>query len=165
MNLAPLTQPSIDYFTGNGVAPLAIVNPYPVMLAKGSRGGDGIFEPAEDGQVWFAFDEPDGAIFWRPRTGEIAVERSATFAIGQELIDNPGTCALGGRLNIFSSPLRWLQFNRVGIVVLRWDFAFEWLRDVPRIGLDAAIVTSYEKSMRPRLPDVAIIAETEARAA
>ncbi len=52
------------------------------------------------------------------------------LCLGEALILNPGTTAFDRWLNIFADPLAWLRASRNGIVVLRWEWAFEQLRDV-----------------------------------
>jgi hypothetical protein len=167
--LQNLRQSHLDWLIDQGVRAMAIVSPVPVMLARGTRAPDGRFEPDDDGKVWFAFRERTDTVFWRPRTGEIAVDTGRCFAMGGDVIDNPGVTALGAWLRIFASPLEWLQANRSGIYVLpdRWVWCFEMLRDVERVAVSEEVLALYTRHMKPRLPELAVIpkTKTEARAA
>lgn len=165
--LQNLHQSHLDWLSDQGVLAMAIISPVPVMLARGTRASDGRFDPDDDGKVWLAFRERTDTVFWRPRTGEIAVDTGRCFAMGGDVIDNPGVTALGAWLRIFASPLEWLQANRNGIYVLpdRWAWCFEILRDVERIAVAEEVLPLYQKYMKPRLPKLAVIPRTEVRAA
>lgn len=163
--LTPLRQPHIDYLLNHGVPPEAMIQPAPVMLARGIKSGDGHFEEANVHLFWLVFEEQGDFVFWQPRTGEIAIDTGRAFALGQDNIDNPGATALGAWLRIFADPLEWLQAKRNGLVVLRWEWAFDMLRDVERIAVSEQLLPVYTKYMKPRLPKLAVIQRTEARAA
>lgn len=160
-----LHQTQIDWLVRQGVPPRAIIIPDSLMLARGRRARDGIFEPDDGGDFWLTWPQGDDRIFWRPKTGEIATEWGRTFAIGEDVVDNPGTTALGSWLKIYADPLSWLRANRNGLVVLRWEWAFEWLRDVQRIAVAEEVLPLYKRHMRPRLPELAVIVNKEAAAA
>jgi hypothetical protein len=152
-----LRQSHIDWLIAQGVPAIAIVMPYAVEIARGIRAADGIFEHDPLGTLWFVFNEPDDTICWDPKTGEVATDLGRAFALGQDEIANPGATSLGRWFHIHESPLDWLRAARQGIVVLRWEWAFEQLRDVERIAVPEGLVTRYQKSMKPKLPDVGVI--------
>ncbi|MCA3562349.1 MAG: hypothetical protein IOC82_15095 [Aestuariivirga sp.] len=152
-----LRQVHIDWLLARGVSPEAIIKPTQLCLARGNRGADGVFEPDTQGPEWLLFAEQSDAVLWRPRTGEIATEWGVAFALGAEEIVNPGVTAFGGWLHIHASPLDWLRADRRGIVVLRWEWAFEQLRHVERIAVAESILGTYRKHMRPRLPEIAVL--------
>ncbi len=104
-------------------------------------------------------------MLWQPTTGEIMVDDRRIFALGEDLIDDPSATALDQWLHIFATPLDWLRAARRGIVVLRWDLAFDMLRDVDRIALSEQLLGTYKQSMRPRrLPKLGVIQEASAAA-
>lgn len=157
LDFQTLRQPHIDWLRQNSVAPESIVNPTIIELARGSKGADGIFEHGF-GLEWFAIPLEGDVIYWRPKTGEMATEFGSVFALGQENIRNPGITALGGWLHINSSPLEWLQQGRKGLFILRWEWAFEQLRDVARVAVPEEMVDRYEKAMRPtHVPEIGVI--------
>jgi hypothetical protein len=160
-----LRQPHIDWLLQSGVPASAVVSPEPINYSRGTRARDGIFEYDPAGPEWFAIAEESDTIFWRPRTGEIATEWGAAFALGQDDIINPGVTALGGWLHVHADPLDWLRNRRRGIVVLRWEWAFEQLRDVARIAVAEDVLHTYRAHMRPKLPELGVIPREKARAA
>jgi hypothetical protein len=162
--LLPLRQAAIDWLLSRGITPAAIGNPTAIMQAKGARAPDGRFDPDDAGAQWLAFRESTDAIFWRPNTSELAWDTGRAFCLGEDLIDSPATTAFGRYLSIFASPLAWLQHERKGIVVLRWELAFDRLRDVQRIAVAEELLPADRKAMRPRLPTLAVLPKA-ARAA
>ena len=139
--------------------------PTSTWTATGICAEDGRFEEGE-GRPFLMFEEEYDFVFWQPRTGELATEMGRSFALGEELIDNPGTTALDQWLNIFADPLQWLQHERNGIVVLNWGDAFERLRDVTRIAVAETILSTYQKHMKPKhMPRLAVLPKSETRAA
>jgi hypothetical protein len=152
-----LRQSHIDWLIAQGVPAIAIVMPYALEIARGIRAEDGIFEHDPVGTAWFVFNEPDDTICWNPKTGEVATDLGRAFALGQDEIANPGATSLGQWLHVHESPLDWLRASRRGIVVLRWEWAFEQLRDVERIAVPESLVSRYEKNMKPKLPAVGVI--------
>ena len=164
--LAALQQVHINWLLAHGVSPTAIIKPAPVMLCRGERARDGHFDENPDGNVFLAFEECDDFVFWRPSTGETVTAYGRAFALGEELIDNPATCALGQYLNIFADPLEWLKHERRGIAILNWRLAFERLRWVSRIAVAEALLPTYRRYMKPiRMPDLAVLPAAEMSAA
>ena len=130
---------------------------------------DGRFDTTEDGPAWLAFDVFDGFMnqvdtaFCQPRTGELATWSGRTFALGQEVIDDPATYSFDCNLNIFADPREWLRAKRDGIVVLDWSLAIERLRDCPRIAVSEGVLAEYRKHMKPpHMPQTFVIAERAA---
>ena len=141
-----------------GVPGLALARPTPIMVATGSKTHDGIFEHAEHGERWIAFEQEDDFVFWHARRNAFATYSNRAFALGEEAIDNPGTYAFEGALNIFASPLDWLRAGRDGIVVVDWSRAFERLRDAPRITIVEGLLPLYKRHMRPpRMPEIFVM--------
>jgi len=160
MNRRTLTQEQIDWLLSQGISPWAIIRPSPIKTCHGGRAKDGRFDERIEGPNWFIFEEETDLVFWQPRTGEIATDAGRSFALGEELIDNPGTTALHQYLNIYSDPLTLLQNDRRGIVVIDWTNAFDRLREVPRVAVSASLLPTYKKFMRPRrIPTLAVLAE------
>src|SRR5579885_829126 len=124
-----------------------MMNPTLIMLANGVRAPDGFFQYDDVSPDWFGFIQQPDIIFWRPATGEIAWELGLCFALGEEQIGTPASTAFGP-LSLFATPLQWLQAERKGIFVVRWPWAFEWLRYVPRIALAPKVEPIYRRHMQ-----------------
>jgi hypothetical protein len=166
LKLHPLIRAEIDWLIARGVSPAAIIHPSLIMTCRGSRAKDGRFEGDPGGQRWFVFSEQHDLVFWNPLTGEIATDTGRAFALGEELIGNPATTAFDQYLTIFANPLQWLRNERRGIFVLNWQFAFDRLRDVPRIAVAEPLLATYHKMMKPRhMPRLAVLPKTERVAA
>jgi hypothetical protein len=165
LKLHSLRQAHLDWLTASGVEPEAIINPDIIEIAHGTRGADGIFEPAAHGPEWFAFQEENDRVLWRPRSGELATEHGRCFALGEVEIRNPGVTALRGWLQMHPDPLEWLRARRRGIVVIKWHWCFEQLRDVARISVHEDVLDLYRKHMRARLPQLGVIPSIKRAAA
>ena len=164
--LYALRQVHIDWLLKMGVSAETIILPDPIELVRGSRGQDGIFEHSPDGPEWFAFLEDGDMVYWRPKTGELATEYGAAFALGGDDIRNPGVTALGGWLYVHADTLEWLRSGRQGTVIIRWEWAFEQLRDLERIAIPEELLKTYQTAMQPtRLPEIGVIPAAEGIAA
>lgn len=161
---SPLKQPHLDWLRKHDVPLHALLWPEPMRWAAGTIAKDGRFEEGE-GEEHLVFPEPEDVVFWRPGTDTLGTWHRRIFALGAEAIDNPGTFALDGNLNIFPSPLQWLQAKRDGIVVLDWSLAFDRLRDCPRVAVAESLLPQYRRHMQPaRLPKIFVISERRAAA-
>jgi hypothetical protein len=137
-----------------------MIRPTITMMTSGVRHQDGRFDFVADGPRWLAFEEDEDFVFWQPRTGELATAEGRTFALGEALIDDAWTYSFDCSLNIFKSPLEWLQAKRDGIVVVDWPSAFDRLRDCPRVAVAEAMLFNYRRHMKPpRMPEVYVIPE------
>lgn len=154
-DLEPLDQAQIDWFLGQGVIATSLACPEPVMTARGIVDEDGFFDFDPSGERWLAFQEPGDMVFWCPRSGRIATWLGRAFAQGEGLLDDRGYWAFALKLRVFADPLRWLRFQRHGIVIIRWRDTFDRLRDVPAIEVDPAIRPQFDRYFKPqRLPRV-----------
>lgn len=152
------SQRELDAFLGAGVSVQALIRPEPMRIAHGDKAHDGRFEPDTSGARWFAFEEGEDIVFWHWKTGAIAARSGRAFALGEEIVDRAATCAFDCALNLFASPLEWLQAERDGIVVLDWRRAFDRLRDSPRIAVAEEILPLYRRHMKPaRMPELFVI--------
>ncbi|PKA39651.1 hypothetical protein CWR43_30770 [Rhizobium sullae] len=159
------TQEHLDWLLQAGVPLRALSKPAPIRLAHGYRALDGLFDEDPSGPAWIVFPETHDCIYWQPRSGELASWNGA-FALGEEAICNAGTYSLDRCLNIFSNPLDWLRYRRDGIVVLNWRFAFDHLRDAPRIAVAESLLPVFEQHMQPRrMPAVFVLRERKGAAA
>lgn len=152
-NIRPLKQLDLDWLSGKGASPQAIMNPSFIGVANGPRASGGYFEYRHKGPDWFVFVQRCDVIFWQTATGELAWELGRCFALSEELVANPSTTAFGP-LAIFAEPLGWLVAGRQGIVMVQWVWCFEWLRDVPEIALAPELEPLYRSYMTPKLPRV-----------
>lgn len=175
-NLIGLRQRHLDWLRRSGVSIQSMIfsryhQPSAIQLGYGEVAPDGRFDFTDDGEAWLAFDIFDGFMeqvdicFWQPRTGELATLLGRTFALGQEIFDDPATYCFDCRLNIFADPLRWLQAGRDGIVVVDWARAFDRLRDCQRIAVAEEVLQQFEKHMQPaHTPEVFVIPARRAAA-
>lgn len=158
-----LTSPSqadLDWLLAQGISPVAMVRPSPMLIATGFAAADGLFEHADEGERWLAFEEAEDFVFWQPRRIQFATYAHRAFALGEAAVDNPGTYAFDCALNIFASALDWLRARRDGIVVLDWSSAFDRLRDAPRIAVAEQLLPLYRRHMKlQRMPELMIIPE------
>ena len=137
----------------------------PIRSARGHRAHDGRFEPDEHGSQWLVFPQFHDVLFWNPASNEFATWNGKAFALGEDMIEDAPTCALYFSLNIFESPWTWLRAGCDGIVITDWGQAFDKLRDVPRIAIEASILAIYKKAMVPkRMPRVFVIEATRTAA-
>ncbi|MGR9156046.1 hypothetical protein [Rhizobium leguminosarum] len=155
-----LMQRHLRWLVTSGVPMSAIIDPEPIRLCHGFKADDGRFEPDPSGPDWFVLIEREDYVFWRPGTSELATWNAKSFALGESLIDNVSTYALDGHLHIFPHALDWLRRNRDGIVIVNWNFAFDRLRDCPRIEIAESLLPTYRKHMQPaRMPALRLLRE------
>jgi hypothetical protein len=158
VSLTAPSQTEISWFIRQGVSTTAMVRPIAMMVAVGSRASDGLFDNSNGGERWLAFEQEDDWVFWQPRHGAFATYVGRAFALGEDIIDNPGTYSFDCALNIFSDPLDWLRAKRDGIVVLDWARAFDRLRDLPRMAIIETLLPLYRRHMQPRhTPELFVI--------
>ncbi|WP_327205883.1 hypothetical protein [Rhizobium beringeri] len=150
----------LTWLRAHGVPMAAIVQPEPVRLARGYRAADGRFEHFPSGPAWLVFLEPEDLIFWRPGTVEMATWNGRSFALGESVIDNAATFALGYPLNVFANPVDWLRAGRDGVVIIAWDRTFDRLRDCPHIAVVNALHAKLEHHLQPpRMPKISVLRE------
>ena len=158
MDRRNLNWAQAQWLLSKGVPPSAMFRPTPIMTCRGRVAVDGRFDEDPEGRRWLIFEENHDWAFWQPITGEIATETGRSFAFGEDLIHNPATTAFDQYLNIYANPHEWLQNERRGIVVFRWQFAFDRLRDVPRIAVSETLLSNYRRHMRPlHMPKLAVV--------
>ena len=152
-----LRQEHLDWFTKrHGIAPLALCRPEPILVAKGTRADDGYIDLDDRGSEWLLFIEPEDAIFWQPRTNELATWNGRSFALGEAIIDNAWTYSFDP-LRVYASPLEWLQADRDGIVIRDWSRCYCRLQDAPRIEIDEVLVDQFDRAMQPpRRPEILV---------
>ena len=166
-SLPVIPQAMIDYLLDRGVEPLALGSGanWPLKGARGVYASDGWFDPVEFGSACYAvpIDDGDGVIdvaFWDARTGDTGRLLRCGFALGEQQINNPGTCSLGGHLKIHASPLDWLRSGRDGIFVLDWGLAFDRLRCCPRVAVHQSVLSAYRSAMKsPHLPRLFVMTD------
>lgn len=150
----------LTWLGDNGVSMSTIIGPEPIRCAHGFRAADGRFEIDANGPVWCVFIEREDYVFWRPGTSELATWHARSFALGEDMICAASTYALDGHLHIFQHPLEWLRRHRNGIVIVDWNFAFDRLRDCPRIEIAESLLPTYRKHMQPaRMPALRLLRE------
>lgn len=129
----PPTDDLIRWLIDQGISDKAMVSPYPIGGAK-VRFDRGTFDLDESGERALTFRATDcgeviDLIAWQPRTGQLASWHGQAFCLGDvEDIFNPATYFAGDALRVHETPLQWLLAGREGIVILRPDLAYAYLK-------------------------------------
>lgn len=141
MTLDPFDFPLIGWPTAKLLADRGVPNEVLARLTQlrvvtGMIGDDGLLDLDERGEPFLAFycEASQDVVFWCIETGELATWRGRAFALGEDNLRNAATYAFDCHLHVHAGALEWLVDRGRGIVVLRWDLAFDLLRDVPRSG-------------------------------
>jgi hypothetical protein len=153
-------QRHIDLLKANGVSIWAIIRPDPLRLAIGERTSLDFFVEVGEDEEWLAFGTPEDIVYWHPEAGRLTTARNRAFALGEEMIGNACTYAMDQSLRLFADPFDWLRHNRKGIVVLKWQWAFDRLRHCPSVAVPEPMLDCYLRHMQPSpLPRLLIIPE------
>ena len=73
-------------------------------------------------------------IAWEPWTGKLASWCGTAACLGDlDDVFNTGTYFAGGALRVHASPLEWLKAGREGIVILRPELTYSYLRHAHRL--------------------------------
>jgi len=155
----------LDWLGAQGVPEDVLLALLPLRCARGHVAQDGRFDIDEDGQAFLVFPEAQDVVFWQPRTGVLGTWNGRAFALGEDLIEDAATYALGGRLNLLPSPLEWLRKRFDGIVVIDWQRCWSRLHTAPRVLIHEDVLLHYKRHMRPpRGPDVRVLHRSEVAA-
>jgi hypothetical protein len=151
----------IGWLLDQGVTEQAMLAPWPIAGAKVRFFDTGTFDVDADGipAVTFrAAAPPDDLIAWSPKSGKIGSWRGTAAFLGDpEQIDNTATYFAGGKLTIHKSPLEWLKANREGLVIVRPELAYVYLRNVPRVFIeDLSLARNFKAWVQPPKPTVRI---------
>ena len=147
----------VKYFLDHGVPFENLFDPSEVLIAKGTRGADGVFDPQKPddppSRDWFVFQQAYDLVYLQPSSKLWATEFGQDWALGQDVLMNPGATAFGQPLRIFDNIYRWLSAGRWGLVIFDWSQVYDHLRHVPDIAIDQSLAETYRHHMRPgRLP-------------
>ena len=98
-------------------------------------------------------------IAWELRTNKLASWAGAAACLGDvDDVFNPGTYFAGGALRIHRTPLEWLKVNREGIVILRPELSYIYLRRCRRLWVpDMQLATGVRRWLQPPRSHVEII--------
>jgi hypothetical protein len=113
--------------------------------------------------IAFYEETSDDVILWRPRSGTLSSMEGRAFALGEDAIGNAATYAFDTFLAVHAEPMDWLRDRGRGIVVLRWDLAFDMLRHAPRVAVEEAVLPLYRHHMLPpHVPELSVIERRQA---
>ena len=145
----PLTPPKkhqIAYLLELGISPWDIIQPEPLSVAIGRQAEGGFFDhqTPDDPKMasWLAIQasylEFVDVVYAQPTTGEFACEYGRAWALGQDILENPGATALNQAIRVFPGVISWLRGGRQGLVIIRYEQLFDRLRDagVERVETD-----------------------------
>jgi hypothetical protein len=137
--LAYPTTAELEWLFAHGVAPDVMAEPWPIRSARVVFDDLHGFDFNRDGEPALIFKAEDrgeeiGLIAWELSTGKFASWDGNTFCLSDlDQLDNPAIYFSGGSLQIHADPLDWLRANREGIVILRPDLTYAYLRHCPRL--------------------------------
>ena len=139
---ARLPYPSsveLEWLFKIGVPADAMAEPWPIKSTRVRFFNGGTFDFDREGHqaiILLAEDlgEPIDLIAWQPKSGAVASWRGSAFCLGDtEHIFNPASWFGDTALRIHRTPLDWLKASRDGIAIVRPEFAYAYLRHVPRV--------------------------------
>ena len=139
-----------------GVTMVAMTRPWIIGAERVSFDGKSGFDFDATGDRAMIFRAEDNGITtdliaWSGN--KLATWRNVAFALGDaSQIFNPATWFGGGGLRIHASPLEWLRAHRTGIVILKPELCWAYLRNVPRVicqnDITAALVHKHTRAPR-----------------
>lgn len=133
------TSVELEWLFRHGIPANAMAEPWPIKSASVQFLNGGTFDFARDGRqaiVFLAVDhgETVDLIAWQPKSGAVASWRATAFCLGdQDQCFNPASWFADSGLRVHADPLEWLKHDRDGIVIVRREFAYAYLRYVPRL--------------------------------
>ncbi len=170
--LSNLTPHEVDRFHAMGVPLNALIGPPPLKVGHVVFGEHGFeFEHhsplGTEGTRAFLFlvTDPWGAaldiVAWCSKTGRLATWLGRAWAVGEDTIYRPRLSDHGG-LPVWRDPLRYLQGNREGIVIIRPHAAALYLDDAgPLLAEDALHGLELEELLTRPCPRILVPAPEE----
>ena len=165
------TETEIRWLLDEGLSDTALMMPTLIRAANVKFLDFGTFDFDIYDERAFVFMVQDAGvnvdlIAWEPARGALATWRGAAFALGQEAIFNPATYFDGGALRVHRNPLEWMRAERGGIVIIKPELAYAYLRNVPRLSFaDPANAQEVKRWLQPPTPTVEILIEVQAERA
>jgi hypothetical protein len=149
-----------------GVEAAAMVGPWPIGAAT-VRFDVGTFDLNPTGECALTFrvhecGEVIDLVAWHAHTGKLASWRGTAFAIGQQAIFNPATYFGGGTLRVHRTPLEWLLADRDGIVIVKPELTYAYVRNLRRVSCaDTAYLQQVKQWLEPPRPSVELFVEVQ----
>ena len=164
--LAYTQTAELERLFAHGVAPEAMAEPWPLHSARVVFDGLYGFDFKGDGEPAIIFKAEDRGdevdrIAWQPTAGKLASCSGCTFCLGDlDQLYNPATYFMGGSLRVHPDPVGWLRANREGIVILRPDLTYAYLRHCPRLVFaDQSHAERVWNWMQPPMPTAELLVE------
>lgn len=158
----------VGWLLEHGVGAGAMMEPWLLKEARVKFIGPDTFDFDDSGEPALIFraedrEEATDLIAWSARTNKLATWRCATFCLGDlDQVFNPATYFMGGALRVHGTPLDWLRAERDGIVLVRPDLAFAYLRNCPHLVVGEAVFgRQLDKWIQPPRPTCKILVETQ----
>lgn len=152
-----------------GITISALTKPWPVGAATVRFNGP-TFEPDSNGVRALTFTVIDrqrviDIVAWHPRSGMLSSWRGQAFCLGDlDDIFSPATYFAGGTLRIHRTPWEWLKAGREGIVILRPELSYSYLRHCRRLSVpDMQLAARLRRWLQPPRSNVKIIVADTAR--
>ena len=133
------TTAELERLFAHGVTAEAMAEPWPIRSARVVFDGLHGFDFNRNGKPALIFKAEDRGeeldlVAWEPSTVKLASWHGNKFCLGDfDQIDNPATYFMDGALRVHADLLDWLRANREGIVILRPDLTYAYLRHCPRL--------------------------------
>jgi hypothetical protein len=164
--LAYPLEAELEWLFVHGVAQEAMTKPWPLRSARVVFDGLYGFEFKRDGDPAIIFKAEDRGdevdfIAWQATTGKLAPWHGCTFCLGDlDQLYNPATYFMGGSLRVHCDPLDWLRADREGIVILRPDLTYAYLRHCTRLVFaDQSHAERVWNWMQPPMPTAELLVE------
>jgi hypothetical protein len=154
------TDREIAWLLDNGVSEAAMLEPTPLRAANVVFLGGNTFDFDSDGTRAFIFKEPNDLVAWNPKRDALAAWGCSAFALGEDAIWNPASYFMGDALRVHRTPLDWLKADRDGIVIVKPELTYGYLRNVRRLSFaDPVYAQQVKQWLQPPKPAVEILVE------
>jgi hypothetical protein len=156
----------IRWLLDQGVNEYAMLEPWPLGGTRVRFDGYG-FDVVLDGELAITFRVEDTDVLdiaaWAPQSGRLASWRGVAFALGQDSIFNPASYFTGSALRVHRTPLDWLKADRDGIVMVKPELTYAYLRNAQRLSFrDDSLARQVRRWIEPPKPRVQLLIEVPA---
>jgi hypothetical protein len=162
------SQDQVRWLLDQGLDADALCRPW-LISATTVRFDGNTFTTDPDGERALTFRATDRGevvdlIAWNPRSGKLASWYGTAFCLGDlDDILNPASFFAGSALRVHADPLAWLRAGRDGIVIVKPEFTYAYLRGVPRLSFaDASFARQVRAWLQPPQPRVKFLVEVPA---
>jgi hypothetical protein len=149
----------IEWLLAKGIPEKAMIEPTVIRAANVVPLDGNTFDFDRGGIRCFVFKERDDFVAWSPRRHTLASWRATTFALNENAIWNPASYFVGATLRVHAEPVAWLKAEREGIVIVKPELTYAYLRDARLSFADAGHARRVSGWLRPPKPNGEIFIE------